>query len=326
MIYLLVAVTVLYLAVMFYIRLDESLRDAKATISTVASVVYVLAISAIIVLSCFQRINPGEVGVMVNLFGSHKGVEEQELHVGYHCIKPWATVYRFPIFEQNHQWTGKEGFNFQTSEGLSVHADLGITFNLEPDRIHDLFAKYRRNMEEITHLFIRNNIRDAINRSAAKLKIEELFGPQKEIFFDEIQDQLKTELQPLGFNISHLYIIGQFNVPDGVLTALNSKIEATQRAQQRENELREAEAQARKEIATISGEAQSRIIRAKSEAEANLLKARAEAESNNLVSRSLTSQLIEWKKIDRWNGELPLVNGSNGNIIDLGKFAKNEKQ
>ena len=109
---------------------------------TIASAIYVGLLICTVVFGCFQRVQPGEVGVVVNLIGSNRGVEDQELHVGYHLIKPWCKVYRFPIFEQNHQWVDAEGFSFQTSEGLAVQADIGITFNLKPERIRELFAKY----------------------------------------------------------------------------------------------------------------------------------------------------------------------------------------
>ena len=91
------------------------------------------------------------------------------------------------------------------------------------------------------------------------------------------------------------------------MEALNRKIEAIQLAQQRENELREAEAQARKEVAIISGEAQSRVIKAKSEAESTLLKAGAEASANLLIQKSLTKQMIEWEAVKKWDGKLPEV-------------------
>ncbi len=74
----------------------------------------------IIAITCMARIDPGEVGVVVDMFGSTKGVEEKELTVGYHFVPPWQTLYTFPIFEQNHQWTGGEAFSFQTSEGLAA--------------------------------------------------------------------------------------------------------------------------------------------------------------------------------------------------------------
>jgi regulator of protease activity HflC (stomatin/prohibitin superfamily) len=248
----------------------------------------------------FLRISPGEVGVVVNLFGSSKGVEEEELSIGVHFVPPWKSVYRFPVFEQNYQWVKEDAFVFQTSEGLSVKSEIGITFNLMQDKVHELFCKYRRGMEEITHLFIRNNVRDAVNRYAAKLKIEDLYGPKKEEFFSGIKEELNRELASLGFNISHIYIIGQFEVPDTVRGALNKKIEAIQRAQQRENELREAEAEARKEVATMEGIAKSKV-----------LKAEADAKANDLVSKSLTKQLLEWEAIKKWDGKLPNALGGN---------------
>jgi regulator of protease activity HflC (stomatin/prohibitin superfamily) len=248
----------------------------------------------LVIVFSFAMIKPGEVGVVVNLLGREQGVSDKELNVGIHFIWPWEKLYEFPIFEQNHQWVGDEGFSFQTSEGLSVQTDIGITFNLEPAKIHTLFYKYRRGMDEITHLFIRNNIRDAINRTASKMKIEELYGPKKEEFFETVHAISKSELEDLGFNISHLYIIGQFKVPELVMEALNKKIEATQRAQQRENELREAEAQAKKGVAIVEGEARAKLI-----------KAQADAKSNEMISKSLTAELLEWEAINKWDGKLP---------------------
>ena len=68
---------------------------------------------------CFKMISPGYVGVVIDMLGDGKGVQEKELHVGIHWIAPWKNVYQFPIFEQNDTWEGdSEGFNFQTCEGM----------------------------------------------------------------------------------------------------------------------------------------------------------------------------------------------------------------
>lgn len=263
---------------------------------TIACTILSILLLISFLFSISTPIKPGEVGVVVDLFGSNKGVEDEELRVGIHFLAPWKEVYKFPIFEQNHQWIGDEGFNFQTCEGLSVHANIGITYNLIPSKIHELFSKYRRGMDEITHLFIKNNIRDAMNRFSSKMKIEELYGEKKEEFFNKILSELNKELTPLGFNVSHIFIIGQFNVPEAVMIALNKKIEAIQRAQQRENELREAEAQSRKEIALAEGESKSKLIRAK-----------ADAESNALLTKSFSDELLRWQAINKWDGKMPTV-------------------
>lgn len=255
----------------------------------------------IYLITCFQTIKPGEVGVVVNMLGEDKGPEVREKSVGIHFIPPWKKVYLFPIFEQNHQWVGNDKFTFQTSEGLQVSSEMGITYHLEPNNIHQLFSRYRRGMEEITHLFIRNNLRDYINKFASKMKIEDLIGPQKEEFFKNVQQSVQKELNHMGFIITHLYIIGQLDVPSNVRDALNNKIEATQRAQQRENELREAEAQAKKVIAETEGFAKSKIIKAK-----------AEAEANNLLSKSITKELLEWNSINKWDGKMPYALAGQG--------------
>lgn len=280
------------------INFNNSLKYTRKIYFPVCFATWFLAL----LITGFYQVSPGEVGVVVNMLGDEKGVEEKEKTIGVHFIAPWKTMYIFPIYEQNHQWVGNHSFTFQTSEGLPVNAEIGITYHLKPDRIHELFARYRRGMEEITHLFIRNNIRDYINRYASKMKIEDLIGPKKEDFFKDVLTSVQGELDDLGFVITHIYTIGQFDVPENVKAALNDKIAATQRAQQRENELREAEAQARKVVAEMEGAAKSKLI-----------KARADAEANAMLSKSITQELLQWNSINKWDGKLPYAFGG-GNM------------
>lgn len=255
---------------------------------------------------CFQMIPPGYVGVLVSQFGDKKGVEQDELPVGAHWIAPWKSIYRFPVFEQNHVWENSDCFHFQTSEGMAVNADVGVTFHLEPRSVPLIFQKYRRGMEEITHTFLRNYIRDAINKSASKIKIEDLYGSGKEQFFDDVQAHVRADLKEIGIVVSRIYLIGRFNFPPNVIAALNSKIEANQRAQQRENELREAEAQAKKEVAKSKGEAECRM-----------LEAHAAAESNKMLTQSLTPELIMWHAVQKWDGKLPKFMGNGKPLVNM---------
>lgn len=90
-----------------------------------------------------------------------------------------------------------------------------------------------------------------------------------------------------------------------IIDALNAKVEATQIAIQRENEVRTAEAEAQKKIAEARGKAES-----------ILLEAKAQAETNRLLSQSITANLIEVKRIEKWDGKYPTVMGS-GTIMDM---------
>lgn len=256
-------------------------------------------------LFCCKMISPGYVGVVIDMLGE-SSVNAKELHVGMHFLAPWKSVYVFPIFEQNDTWEGnRDGFHFQTSEGMAVSAEIGITYHLRPESIPTIFQRYRKGMDEITNVFIRNFIRDAINKSASKTKIEDLYSG-KESFFQNVEDHVRADLAPIGIELSRIYLIGRFHFPENVIAALNSKIEANQRAQQRENELREAEAQAKKEIAKAEGAAKCAILKAESESKANLL-----------LAQSVTPELIQWQSVQKWNGILPHVTSGAMPFIEV---------
>lgn len=266
-----------------------------------------------------KMISPGHVGVVVNYFGDDQGVDPKGLTTGMHWIAPWKTVYEFPTFEQNITWEGQRGFNFQTAEGMAVHCDLGLTFHLLPEHIPAIFQRYRRGVDEISDLFIRNYVRDAINTQASKMAIEDLYGAGKEEFFKQVQLHVRKDLNSLGIDITRIYIIGRFGFPSSVITALNAKIEATQRAQQRENELREAEAQAKKDVAKAEGAARCKIAEAEAEAKSNYMLAEAAAKANALLAKSVSPELIQWQTIEKWDGKLPQVSGGNTPFINLGR-------
>lgn len=251
-----------------------------------------------------RLVQPGTVGVVVNLFGDHKGVEAKELPVGAHLIAPWKRLYVFPVFEQNHTWEGSEGFSFQTADGMAVHADIGITFSLDPSKVPMFFQKYRRGMEEITHLFVRNHIRDAVNKTACKMHIDDLYGFRKEEFFATVEGIVKEGLSPIGMNVSAIYLIGGFAFPANVIEAMNNKMVACQRAEQRQNELKETEAQARKTIAEAEGYCYC-----------EKLKAETQAIANKLLSESLTRELLAWQAIQKWDGQAPKVLGSDPQLL-----------
>lgn len=271
---------------------------------TIRSIVALFLV--VIFFKCFTFISPGYVGVIVNLMGDEKGVKEKPIHVGLHWIAPWKRLYTFPIFEQNHTWENKELFFFQTREGLNVEAEIGITFHINPESVPRIFQRYRRGMHEITHVFIRNYIRDAISNEASKLTIEEIYSSKKVAFLNNVQERVATELKDMGIVITRVYLIDQLIFPKSVVVALNEKIAAIQRAEQRENELREAEAEAKKKVATAQGEASCTILRAE-----------AEASANQIVAKSITENLIRWNSITKWDGKLPQVTGSAIPMIDL---------
>lgn len=270
-----------------------------------------LILSSLLLLSSCYSVPAGFVGIKVNLYGDSKG-ELEVLDPGRYLQTPNVEYHVFPTHIQNVTWTkdpneGKpidESFTFQTSEGLSINADVGLSYSIIPTRVADIFKQHRQGIEGITSTYLRNVVRDAFNLVASTMPVEDLYGPRKAEFLAQVQKTVQTKISKDGFELRQLSIIGTMRLPEAVVTALNAKIAATQRAQQRENELREAEAQAKR----------------------RLIEVKAESEANRLKAQRLTPELLAYERlqvqrtaIEKWNGQLPVVQGNGAtSIVDVG--------
>lgn len=285
---------------------------------------FVLSLAAFMV-SC-SKVPAGHVGIKVHLLGGDKGVDSEELGVGRYYIGLNEELYLFPTFQQNYVWTkddregseNDESFTFQTKEGMQVGADIGITYSLDPSKISTVFAKYRRGVEEITDTFLRNYVRDSFNEHASTMAVESVYGEGKAELLDSVEKSVREQVANIGIKVEKIYLVNTFRLPDTVTKALNRKIEATQRAQQRENELREAEAEAKKKVAEAEGKAQVQVALAESAAKSILIRAKAEAEANKELSKSLSSELIKYEQVKKWDGVMPKFTGGNSSsfLID----------
>lgn len=268
----------------------------------------VLFIGIVVPLSfcSFEKVPAGSVGVKVYLLGNN-GDDVETLPVGMHWIGPYRDLFLFPTYAQNHVW--EDPVPFQDKNGTYISAKFGITYGIDPAKVTLVFQKYRRGVEEITDVFLRNYVRDATNRVASKLTIDEINGEKKEFMIAEVQRQVAADVGEIGIVVDKIYLVGAIDIQsESVRKALNLKIEATQRAQQRENELREAEAEAKKILAQADGEAKGITVRAE-----------AQARANKILSESITPELINYESAKRWDGKLPQVTGNATPFINLTK-------
>ena len=264
-------------------------------------VILLLGVVALSFSSC-SKVPAGNVGVKFYATGGNKGVQTEELQPGRYWIGWNEELYLFPTFTQNYTWTashneGKpmdESFNFQDKDGLELNADIGITYHLNPKKCTELFQKYQKGIEEITDVFLRNMVRDALVSTCSKHNVEYIYGEGREEIMKKITVDVKAQTEVIGILVDKIYWIGRIKLPEVCKNAINAKINATQIAQQRENELRETEAKAKKQIAESEGNAKSILIQAE-----------AQAKANRLLNASLSDNLIRNNAIDKWDGKSP---------------------
>lgn len=266
----------------------------------------VLIIMLALTLASCSKVPAGFVGVKVFLLGGAKGIDSEELSPGRYWIGFNEDLFLFPTFTQNYVWTkdlqegspNNEEILFQTKEGMEVSGDFGISYHVDPSKVSVIFQKYRKGIEEITDIYLRNMTRDALNHYASNMSVESVYGAGKTAMIKSVEETVREQVAEIGIIVERIYLIGSLRLPNEVIAALNRKIQATQKAEQVENELREAEATAKKQVALAQGEAN-----------AILAKAEAQAKANNLLSASITPELNQNQLIIKWNGQLPGVTG-----------------
>ena len=306
--------------------------------------VLVVALAA---LSSCSTVPAGYRGIKVYLLGNRRGVETKQLGVGAYLLGPNQRLYTFPVFQQNHVW---KDITFQSREGLDVNADFGVSYSLVPDSVSAIFQKYRRGIEEITDVFLRNMVRDALNTTASRMPIESIYGIHKKNLLDAVDSVVSIQTEKYGILIDRIYTIGEFHLPKSIEDAINSKLEANQKAQQTQNEVKAVEAEANKRIAKSKGDAESKIIEAKADAEKNVIEAKssaernviqaqaeadavkiraqaeananriiadAQAEANRKLAATMSRELIQYRTIDKWDGKLPQISGQNTPFVNL---------
>lgn len=267
----------------------------------------ITAIVGIVAMVQMQRIEAGYVGIKVDLLGSDKGVETEEVGPGRYWIGINEDLYRFPTFSQNYVWTQAsddesptdESMTFQSIEGLDIGADVGITYSVDPSKVPELFQRYRKGIEEITDLYLRNMVRDALVGEASKMKVNDIYGTGKTGFMERVEASVREQVSGYGIILERVYWIGSLRLPERVVDAINSEISANSAARQRQNEIAQSQAEAQKERE-----------RAQGAADAILIAAEAQAKANRILSESLTPEVLRITALDKWDGVLPRVTGT----------------
>jgi regulator of protease activity HflC (stomatin/prohibitin superfamily) len=256
------------------------------------------------------KVEPGWAGIRVKLYGSQRGVQDFPVITGRVWYNPWTEeIYQFPTYMQNVVWTAAmnegaprdESLTANSQEGVPFNFDVGVSYQIDATMVPHIFLKFRENASMLTNVYIRNQVRDFFSIEASKMPIMQIVGPEKQLLLERVLTDLRNKLGPDGIRFDNISIVGKMRLPPQVEDSINAVIEATQRALEAQNKVAQSTAEAQQRVAEANGIAQSTMIRAK-----------AQADANQLLNSSLTSMLIQYEALQKWNGTLPQVTGSGG--------------
>jgi regulator of protease activity HflC (stomatin/prohibitin superfamily) len=242
--------------------------------------------------SC-ERIDAGHVGVKVNQYGDNKGVSDVVEVTGMVFFNPIThSIYEFPTFIQHKEYTGENSFVVNSKDGSEFHVSPIINYSVQREKVPQIFAKYRRSLDQIEEGFLKTAVFDAFRLATNVYTADELISNRQK-FEIEVRRILDGELGKEGF------IITQFTsnllYPETFKKAIEAKNNAVQGALMAENKVKQAEAEAKIKVATAQGNAQAMLTSAK-----------AEAEANSLKQKTITPMLLQLEWINKWDGKLPV--------------------
>lgn len=287
------------------------LKVLGATLGTLIALIILLA-------NVVTRVDVGNVGLRVNLAGSSRGVEQVPIVTGWVWYNPFTEqIVEFPTRVLSVTWTRDrnegssfdESITFASSEGLTVNADVGFAFHIEPSMAPRLYTRFRQpDITVLAHGYIRNTVRDALNEVASTMPVHDIYGAKKGELLSHARARIAQTFERDGIGVDQLTFAASLRMPESVEQAINRTIEQTQAAISAQNRVAQVEAEAKQKVAQAAGEAEAVLTRAK-----------AEAEANRLITQSLSPQLMEYKRLEKWDGKLPQVTGGSVPMIQLGE-------
>ena len=253
----------------------------------IATLILVVALVIGALFSSYVLIEPGHTGVVVTL----GKVEENGLQEGFHFKIPFIQE----IVKIDNRIVKLEVQTEAFSKDLqTVETTLAINYRVDTKKSYSIYKNVGAGYENVLVVPAVNEVLKAISASYTA----EESVTNRALISDGLVEGLNKKLNDSGLYITDVNII-DFDFSDAFIQAIEEK----QVAQQK--------------LLTAETEKQTAIAKAEAEAETIKIKAEAEAKANKVLSESITNNIIEYNKVEKWNGELPQVTGGSGTLINL---------
>lgn len=303
----------------------------------IALIAIVAVIAGVFCANSMKVVDQGELGVV---WTTKNGVQDETLSPGWHFVGPFAKVKCYPtaqqqiVFSNNPEdYNEKEHADWSidaTCDGGMVKINLTVNYNFDPDRITEIYKKFNgMDGEKIVESRVQNSIIAYTKEVTPNYTVMEIYSTKRSEVSQAITEYLNEKLsKEYGINVSSALII-DVQLDDTLTEKIQAKEQAKQDAEKAEldkqtviaqGEANKAAAESQAEVQKVQAEAaaEQKKIQAEADAEATKIAAEAEAEANKQVAESLTPELIEKIKYERWDGKLPTVSGSGSTIVNVG--------
>lgn len=242
---------------------------------------------------CVVTVPANTVGIK---YSAISGTSEDTLSEGLAFKTPLDKVYTISTTVQERT---VENVSVQTKDAQWVSMNINIKYQVNSSNAFKVFQSYKT-LENLQNNLIANATQRAIEEVTTKYNVMEVLGEERSTIYTEIEKQLKDRLAVEGVDLRFI-TISDTDAGEAIENAIS------------------AEAVAKKNVETsLQKQEQAKI-----EAETKLIQAEGEAKANAVKTKALTDEVLLEMWINKWNGQTPVVSGSEGTMIDISSLLNN---
>lgn len=272
-----------------------------------------------IILNSWTTVPAGQVKVQT-LFGD---INPTILDPGFHVVNPMAN---FTTYSGLNRTYNIENIMVPSQDKLKTDMDISVIYSFDTvmsTTIKDTFGT----LEELESKLLVPTVRSLVREVGKGVENSQDF------FLDDVQTKMQSDvrerlvvaMEPKGIYIQEI-LFRDISLPKVVADAIVQTKQRQEQINQERAQLDIIEQKAKqqivkaqaKEVAAVS-QANAKRTQADAEAYRLLEIAKAVAGGNKLVSKTLTKDLIEANRIDKWDGKYPttMMSGGNGVLLNV---------
>jgi regulator of protease activity HflC (stomatin/prohibitin superfamily) len=248
-----------------------------------------------------ERVDAGHVGIKVNLTGNSRGVSKYEYKTGWVVYNTWTeNMYEFPTYQQHIEFDQQQVI---TKGGFPADIKPSFNYSLKANAVGDMFQNLRLPIKDVEQGWLKTAIVGAVNDVANTWEVDSIFG-HRAGFESAIVAECNLRLSK-WFTVSQM----RSNIipPEALQEAIVAKTRSVQQAEASIQQALAAKADGERKIAVARADSAETVINAS-----------AKARAMELTQQKLTPLFVEYKKIEKWDGQLPsTMAGGAGTFLNI---------
>ena len=212
-------------------------------------------------------------------YSAFNGTSKETLNEGLHFKTPFDKIYEIDTTVQERS---VKNVMVQTNDAQFLTMNINVKYQVTTKDAFKVYKGYKT-LDILNKNIIANYAQQALSEVCTQYNIIDILGDKRNEVIQKSSELLKEKYANEGVTFKSL-TVKDMDAGNEIEKAIKD------------------EAVAKKEVET---------------AEQKKQKAQKEAEANAAKSTQLTDQILKEKIIEKWNGELSKVGGSNGTMFDI---------